>query len=90
MSTKPAIAELQELLELDEHQVAQIHAILGERQQVVQRMWEQLRPVVQAAMREVHTDIGELLDPDQRERFHEWLIRRREQHLQQQMIPPER
>ncbi len=85
-----AIAELQELLELDEDQVAQIHRILAERQQMVQLKWEQLRPEVQDAMRQVHIDIAELLHPDQRGRFHDWLIRRREQHLQQQMIPPER
>ena len=52
--------------------------------------WEELRPEVQNAMRQVHTDIGELLHPEQRGRFHEWLIRRREQHLQHQMIPSER
>ncbi|TDI45425.1 MAG: hypothetical protein E2P02_07340 [Acidobacteria bacterium] len=66
-----AITELRELLELDEEQVAQIHRILAERQQFVQRTWEQLRPEVQNAMRQVHSDIGELLHPDQRGRFHE-------------------
>ena len=85
-----AMAELQELLELDEDQVAQIHRILAERQHMVQLKWEQLRPEVQDAMRQVHADIGELLHPDQRKRFHEWLIRRRAQHLQQQLIHPER
>jgi len=85
-----AITELRELLDLDEEQVAQIHRILAERQQLVQRKWEELRPEVQNAMRQVHTDIGELLHPDQRGRFHEWLIQRRKQHLQHQMIPSER
>ena len=85
-----AMAELQELLELDEEQLAQIHKILAERQQMVQHKWEQLRPEVQDAMRQVHIDIAELLHPNQRERFHEWLMRRREQHLQQQLIPSER
>ena len=86
-----AMAELQELLELDEDQVAQIHKILAERQQMVQRKWEQLRPEVQNAMRQVHIDIAELLHPDQRERFHDWLMRRREQNQgRHQPIPRER
>lgn len=85
-----AMAELQELLELDEDQVTQIHEILAERQQMVQRKWEQLRPEVQGAMRQVHIDIAELLHPNQRKRFHDWLTRRREQHVQQQLIPSER
>jgi hypothetical protein len=30
-------------------------------------------------MRQVHVEIAELLRPDQRKRYHDWLIRRREQ-----------
>jgi len=86
-----AMAELQELLDLDEDQVAQIHKILAERQQTVQHMWEQLRPEVQNAMRQVHIDIADLLRPNQRERFHDWLMRRHKQNQgQHQPIPSER
>lgn len=73
-----AIAELKEVVGLDDEQVEQVHAILAERQQIVQHMWEQLRPEVQSAMRRVHTEIAELLRPDQRPAFHDWLTRRRE------------
>ena len=79
-----AMAELREVLGLDDRQVAQIHAILTERQQLVQQMWEQLRPEVQSAMRQVHSEIAELLRPEQRERFHNWLTQRLEQSQGQQ------
>ena len=86
-----AMAELQELLDLDEDQVVQIHAILAERQQMVQNMWEQLRPEVQNAMRQVHIDIADLLRANQREHFHDWLMRRRAQNQgQHQPIPSDR
>ncbi len=85
-----AMAELREVLELDDHQVAQIHAILAERRQHVQLMWEQLRPEVQNAMRHVHKEIAELLRPDQRKRFHDWLIKRQAEHGSAPLIPQER
>lgn len=72
------MAELREELELDDEQVEQIHAITVKHQEVVQETWEELRPEVQSAMRQVHVEIAELLRPDQRVRFHEWLMRRRE------------
>ena len=71
-----AMAEMQEVLGLDEQQIEQIHAVLADHQQLVQRAWEQLRPEVQAAMREVHLEIAGLLRPDQIERYHDWLTRR--------------
>lgn len=74
-----AMADLRESLKLDDQQVAQIHAIFVKHQDVVQRSWERLRPEVQSAMQQVHLEIAEMLRPDQRERFHEWLMRRREQ-----------
>ncbi|HSF15773.1 MAG TPA: hypothetical protein VLK65_09475 [Vicinamibacteria bacterium] len=74
-----AMADLRESLQLDDDQVAQIHAIFVKHHDVVQRSWERLRPEVQSAMQQVHLEIAEMLRPDQRERFHEWLMRRREQ-----------
>jgi hypothetical protein len=74
-----AMAELQEVLGLDEGQIEQIHAVLARHQQLVQRAWEQVRPQVQSAMREVHAEIAELLSPEQRERYHEWLSRQGEE-----------
>ena len=85
-----AMAELRELLELDEEQVAQIHAVLADRQHIVQQAWEQLRPELQSEMRQVHVDIAELLRPEQRRRFHEWLIRRRAEHESESRTPHER
>jgi len=70
-----AITELRAFLDLDDEQVAQIHAILADNQHTVQLMWEQFRPEVQAAMREVHMEIAALLRPDQAERFHNWILR---------------
>lgn len=76
---RAAMAELREVLDLDDEQVEQIHAILAERQEVVEKMWELLRPEVQREMRDVHEEIVEILRPEQRERFHDWLLRQREQ-----------
>ncbi len=70
-----ALADLRESLELDEHQMDRIHAILADNQQIVQQMWEQLRPEVQTAMRHVHEEIAEQLRPEQIDRFHDWLNR---------------
>lgn len=69
-----AITELREFLDLDDEQVAQIHAVMAKNQHAVQLMWEQFRPEVQAAMREVHTEIAALLRPDQAARFHSWIL----------------
>ncbi len=88
--SEAAMTELQELLELDEEQVAQIQAILAESQQTVQHKWEQFRPEVQEAMRQVHLDIAELLRPNQRKLFHNWLMGRRDEHLHHQPMPSER
>jgi uncharacterized membrane protein len=74
-----AMAEMHETLGLDEEQTEQIHAVLARHQQLVQRTWEQVRPEVQSAMREVHIEIAELLRPEQRERYHEWLSQQRDE-----------
>jgi hypothetical protein len=74
-----AMSELDELLGLDDEQIEQFHAVLAGRQELVQNAWEQVRPQVTAAMRDIHTDIGELLRPDQRRLYHEWLNRQREE-----------
>ncbi len=76
-----AMAELQEVLGLDEGQIEEIHTVLAGRQELVQQVWEQVRPEVQNAMREIHIEIAELLRPEQRERYHEWLNR---QHAESQ------
>lgn len=74
-----AMADLRKALDLDDEQVAQIHEIMRKHHGAVERAWEELRPEVQAAMREVHVEIAEILRPEQRERFHEWLTRRRQE-----------
>lgn len=85
-----AMAELRAILELDDRQVAQIDAILSQRQEIVQQMWEQLRPEVQSEMRNVHMEIAETLRPEQIERFHEWLLERGAAHQRQTIAPHER
>jgi Spy/CpxP family protein refolding chaperone len=85
-----AMAELREAVDLDDRQIEQIQAVMAERQEVVQRVWEQLRPEVVNAMQEVHADIAELLRPDQRQRFNEWLIRRHEEDQEEHAPVPHR
>lgn len=75
-----AMAELKETLQLDDEQTAQIHSILAENHQAVQRLWQQFRPQVHEAMQRVHLEIAELLNSDQRQRYHEWLMKRRAEH----------
>lgn len=70
-----AMAELREVLGLDDRQVEQIHAVMAEHQVAVQQAWEQLRPEVQSAMREVHMEIARILRPEQRERYNDWVTR---------------
>jgi len=72
-----AMAELRDEIGLDDEQIERVHAILASRQELVQELWEQLRPELQAAMQDVHEEIAELLRPEQLGRFHEWLQRRR-------------
>lgn len=74
-----ATAQMQEVLQLDDEQLAKVHAILADRQELVQRAWEEMRPQVQEAMREVHIEIADLLTPEQRERYHAWLAEQRRQ-----------
>ena len=83
-----AMSQLREVLGLDDRQVEQINAIMAEHQQVVQHAWETLRPEVQSAMRGVHAEIAEVLRPEQRELFHDWLIRYGEQNEAQVMVIP--
>lgn len=73
-----ALADLAAYVDLDQEQMAKVHAIMSERREVVQKLWEQLRPEVQTAVRDVHEEIAEVLRPDQRRRYHDWLMRRAE------------
>lgn len=74
-----AIAELRDVIGLDDQQMERVHAILAERQEVVQQMWEQLRPEVQSAMVDVHNEFAEVMRPEQRVLFEEWIQRRLDQ-----------
>jgi len=74
-----AMAELEEVLGLDAAQLEQIHAILTRRQDLVQQVWEEVRPEVQSAMLEVHAEIADLLRPEQRSAYHEWLNSKRDE-----------
>jgi hypothetical protein len=79
------MGELRHRLHLDDEQVEQIDAMFAEHQETVHHIWSQMRPEVETAMQRVHAEIGELLRPDQRQLFHEWLMDQRELHLQQQL-----
>ena len=70
--------ELRSALDLDDAQMQRIHELMMEHQDSIQVLWEQLRPEVQAAMQDVHVEISELLRPEQRQLFHEWLMRHQE------------
>lgn len=72
------MAELKEVVGLDDAQVAEIETIMDKHRDMVQLAWQSLRPEVQRAMQALHVEIAETLRPEQRARFHEWLIRRRE------------
>jgi len=85
-----AMAELTEALGLDHDQMEQIHAIMVEHQHVVQLKWEELRPEVQEAMRQVHSAIADILHADQIPRFHDWLRNRRAEHPADSMTDGER
>ena len=86
-----AMNELRDELGLSEEQVAQIHEILAKHQQAVHATWEQLRPEMQSEMRKVHEEIAELLAPEQRKRFHEWMLRRaQEEHGSGRIVIHER
>ena len=74
-----AMSEMQAALQLDDDQMEKIHAILAANQDEVQKAWEVLRPEVQAAMQTVHGEIADLLRPEQRALYHEWLSKRQQQ-----------
>ena len=75
-----AMEELRATLQLSDEQVTAIESIMAHRQEIVQTMWERLRPEVQEAMQEVHEEIAALLTTEQRQRFHEWLLQQRQRH----------
>lgn len=72
------MADLREAVGLDDAQVAEIEALMEKHREVVHLAWQSLRPEVQRAMQSLHVEIAQTIRPDQRERFHEWLLRRRE------------
>ena len=74
-----AMAEMVDVLRLDDQQLERIHNILMDRQELVQRAWERMRPQVSEAMAEVHAEIAEVLTPEQVVRYHEWLEKQRQQ-----------
>lgn len=74
---RAALAELDDAVDLDEEQIDQIHRLMARRQEVVNEVWLRLRPEVESAMSEVHSEIAALLRPEQRERYHRWLEERR-------------
>ena len=74
-----AMSELRAVLNLDDDQMAQIHAVLTRHQEDVQRAWEALRPEVSSAMQNVHVEIADLLRPAQRGLYHEWLAQRQQE-----------
>ena len=71
-----AMRQLRNVVGLDDDQIEEVHHILGRHRETVHEAWMKLRPDLSEAMREVHTEIADLLRPEQRARFHEWLSER--------------
>jgi hypothetical protein len=70
-----ALDDLRRAVDLDEVQLRSVHEILVRRQDEVEILWRRVRPEVQETLGDVHREIAEQLSPEQRQRFHEWLLR---------------
>lgn len=72
-----ALQDLREAVGLDDAQVAQVHAVFARHQGAVQDAWQAVQPQIEIAMETVHREIADLLRPEQRGRYHDWLVARR-------------
>ena len=72
-----ALEDLRESVGLDDAQIEQVHAVFARHQSIVQDAWQAVQPQIEIAMEKVHREIAELLRPDQRVRYHDWLVARR-------------
>jgi hypothetical protein len=69
--------DLARQVRLDSNQRAQVQRILRESQERLRAEREKIQPEVLAIMRDTHDRISDLLKPEQRERFEQFLIENR-------------
>ena len=70
---KAALSFFHDELELDEHQVAEIHEVFMEHQPSIDSSWQKLRPQLLSAVDSVHAEIESVLTPEQRAHFKQWI-----------------
>ena len=71
------LQDLQQSVGLDDAQIEQVHAVFVRHQSIVEVTWEAVRPQIEIALEKAHREVAELLGPEQRARYHEWLVARR-------------
>lgn len=72
-----SLRDLQKTVGLDEAQMEQVHAVFARNQRVVQAAWQTVQPQIEIAMEKVHREVADLLRPEQRGAYHQWLLSRR-------------
>ena len=70
------LADLQHDVGLSEEQAAKVHEIMSRHQEAVNDAWSAVHSNLAAAIDSVTSEIEQILDSDQRDALHEWLMRR--------------
>ena len=68
-----ALRHFQQLFDLDDEQVRQIDSIFRKHQTTVVESWSSVQPHLRSAVESVHNSMFEILRPEQREKFVDWL-----------------
>ena len=74
-----ALRDLRQSVGLDDEQMQRVHEIFARNQGVVRAAWRAVQPEIEIAMEKVHREVADLLEPEQRRRYHDWLMARRGQ-----------
>lgn len=70
-----AMVSFREVLDLEDHQLQQIHEILMRSQGQVDGAWAELREEIHTSIQGVHDEIRGILNEEQQALFEEWLHR---------------
>jgi Spy/CpxP family protein refolding chaperone len=70
------LQDLRTDLRLTEEQVDQVHEIMNRHQVAVNEAWSVVHARLEAAIDSVTAEIEAILEPGQREGFHDWLLER--------------
>ena len=70
------IRELSADLGLTAEQASKVHEILSRHQAAVNDAWSAVHPLLEAAIDSVTEEIAAVLEPEQRNRLHVWLLER--------------